>query len=206
MSAPDTKYYAINGTGGTVPAGTVTVASGSAGVAGSGTSFLSGYTPGDTIVVNGEEHTILSIGNNTALTTVNKWGQSIGGAAHTLYTLQPTLFDLAGIPWPKGIYDPYSQPLDLGDGSLRAGGWPTAEWQWKFLGRVDRQSLRTYIPILSNALGRANIQVRFRTRVNENNDAFVTFKGQMIWPRPETLDTQRRVPFVLKFRALIDLS
>lgn len=202
MTGPDTQYYAIAGAG-VAGAGTVDV-SGSTGVIGTGTDF-GDFAPGDIIAINGEEHTIGAVATPTGLATVGAWAQTVSGASFTYYSLQTTLLS-AGIPFPKGPYAPFSQPLDLGDGSLRGGGWPTAEWQWKFITRAQRQLLRAYLPAVSDALGAASGQVRFRTRVNESSDAFVTFRGQMIWPYPETLDAQRRVPFALKFRALVDLS
>lgn len=205
MSGPDVMHYAISGANGAI-AGTVAVNPTFTTVIGTGTSFLSGLNIGDTIVVNGEEHTILTISNNTTLHTVLPWNQTASGVTATVYSLSPTLFDFAGIPWPKGLYSPFSQPIDLGDGGLRGGGWPLAEWQWKFLTRPHRQSLRGYLPITYPSIGTASGQVRFRTSVNEQNDVFVTFLGQMIWPYPEQRDAQRRVPFVVKFRALVDLS
>jgi hypothetical protein len=203
MTGPEIKYYAFAAAGVAGP-GTVAIA-GSTGVLGTGTSF-GNYNPGDTIVINGEEHTVGAVASALSLATVNPWAQTVSGAAYTYYSLQQTLFSAFGIPFPKGVYEPYSQPLDLGDGSLRGGGWPTAEWRWGYLTRAQRQSLRGYLPITVPAIGQPSGLVRLCTSVNEQNDVFVTFKGQMLWPHPEARDYQRRPGFVLRFRALVDLS
>lgn len=207
--APDTQYFAIcfaNEAG----TGTVTLVATSADVVGSGTNFLT-YHAGDTIVVTGEEHTVSFVTDNTHLTTVLPWGQSASGAAFTHYLLTPTIEDHTegghvAVVFPRPIYMPYTQPLDLGDGSLRGGGWATAEWQWDILTRDQREALRAYMPATVPSVAPTSALVRFRTSVNEENDVFVTFLGQMLWPPGETKDATARKPFSLKFRALVDLS
>jgi len=204
--AADTPYYAITIAASGAATGMVTVGAASRSVVGSGTNFQTlGLKAGATILVNGEEHTLRDDPvNDTNITTVNLWAQSGSGLAYAVYALSPLTTN--AIPMPKGLYNPYSQLLDLGDGSMRGGGWPTAEWHWGFLTRPQRQALANFLPVNAPAQGNPGVFVRLRTSVNENNDVFVTFKGQMLWPYPEVRDTQRRPNFVLKFRALVDLS
>jgi len=202
----DTKYYALNQQAGVAQSGTITLSTPTNAVTGSGTAFLTGHHVGDTIVANGEEHTIASITSNTVMTIAGVAAATASGLSYVLYDMSATL-QSQGVPFPKSIYEPYSQMLDLGDGGLRGGGWPVAEWHWGFLTRAQRQTLRGLLPVSGTpALGNPSGLVRLRTAINENNDAFITFKGQMLWPHPEPKDTQRRPNFVLKFRALVDLS
>jgi hypothetical protein len=104
-----------------------------------------------------------------------------------------------GIPAPKGIFVPYSQPLDLGDGGLRGGGWATAEWRWGFLSQAHRDILRAYIP-------GASAQIIIRTSVNDNQDAFYDFVAQAIWPPAEEKQAGRRLGFTLRFRAMQQMT
>jgi hypothetical protein len=186
--------------------GTVSITAASRSVIGVGTNFQTlGLKAGATILVAGEEHTLRDDPiNDTNITTVNVWGQTAAGQAYVAYAMLDLNF--SGIPFPQGLYNPYSQLLDLGDGSIRGGGWATAEWHWGYLTRGQRQSLAGYLPVNAPSRGNPGVFVRLRTAVNENNDAFVTFKGQALWPYPEKKDFQRRPDFVLKFRALVDLS
>lgn len=202
MPSPDTKYYALSGTTVGNP-GTVTVSSGFPTIVGSSTTFLSSFSVGDTIVVAGEEHTVTSILNDTHLSTVNNWAQSASGQAYTGYKLSDTL-EAHSVVFPKGVFLPYSQGLDLADGSLRGAGWATAEWQWGFITRAQRQVLRSYWPNVPAIP--TSVLLRFRTSVNEQNDVFTTFQGQALWPQAEAKQATRRVPFVIRFRALVDLS
>lgn len=202
----DNQHYAITSGVELAATGTVSITAGSRAVVGVGTNFLGiQIKAGGTLLIAGEEHTLRDDpADDTHITTVNTWAQTLGTQPYTAYGLVD--LTVAGIPFPKGLYNPYSQLLDLGDGGMRGGGWPTAEWHWGYLTRPQRESLSSYLPAARPSAGNPGVFVRLRTSVNENNDAFVTFKGQMLWPYPEVRDYQRRPGFVLKFRALVDLS
>jgi hypothetical protein len=109
---------------------------------------------------------------------------------------------LAGgtFPPPKSTFRPYSMPLDLGDGSVRGGGWAEAEWRWGFLTRAQRDAIRAYCT-------QASAAVYIYTRTNDNTDAYATYQAAMIWPQAEEKESKGDRPdFVLTYRRLIPSS
>lgn len=202
MPSPDLKHYALS-SGAAAHPGTVAVSTGFGDVVGTGTAFLTDYAVGDTVVVNGEEHTVNNIGGNLLMATLKGWAQTASGAAYSGYKLSPTL-DALGVAWPKGLFLPYSQPLDLADASVRGAGWATAEWDWGYITRAQRELLRAFWPAYPAVP--VSLYTRVRTSINDNNDEFITFLGQALWPQAEAKDATRRRPFIVKFRALVDLS
>ncbi len=208
MAGPDVMQYALAATASS-STGTVTLVAGNPTVTGAGTNFMTVFKVGDNILVNGEEHTVAAVTSNTSLSTINNWNQSGSGLTAYCYALASNTLAVLStpVPWPKGAqYVPYSQPLDLGDGSLRAGGWPTTQWAWGFLTRNQRNILRSFWPASPSMAIPASALLRIRTAVNEDNDVFANFVGQAIWPQSEPKDAQRRVPFSLKFRALVPID
>ena len=63
--------------------GTVTVQTGNITVVGVGTTFLSSFTPGNQIVVNGETRIVSSVESDTSLTT-DAWSGNTTGATYTI--------------------------------------------------------------------------------------------------------------------------
>jgi hypothetical protein len=177
--------------------GTVAVTAASADVTGTGTAFLADFDDGGIIIINGiwrrvELYDIIN--PNTHVVADAPWPETLSGV--TAYKLALDFLDTdLGIPAPKGVFVPYSQPLDLGDGSLRGGGWATAEWRWGFLSQAHREILREYIPGSSASL-------LIRTSINDEADAFYDFLTQAIWPAAEDRQAGRRMAFTLRFRAM----
>ena len=98
---------------------------------------------------------------------------------------------------PMGTFTPYSKPLDLGDGSVRGGGWMAATWDWQdIISAAERHQLRTFCTGASS-------WVYIVTLVNDL-DAYLAYYGVMIWPEEaEERDWLRRVKFQIKFRGLV---
>lgn len=100
------------------------------------------------------------------------------------------------INYPKSTYHPYSQMLDIGDGTVRGGGWPTATWHWDFLPKAQRDALRQIITGASRS-------VNIRTKVMDS-DAYVYFTAVAIWPiESEERDAGRRLNFDIQFRNMV---
>lgn len=107
------------------------------------------------------------------------------------------LLSVRGIDDPKSTFHPYSQSIQLGDGTVRGAGWPTATWTWKMLNQTMRDLLRVLIPAQSAV-------VYITTRTLDNASAYATYKATAIWPiEEEYLDATRRPDFVIKFQALV---
>ena len=97
---------------------------------------------------------------------------------------------------PLATFTPYSKPLDLGDGSVRGGGWIACTWDWQdIISAAERHSLRTFCT-------GASAHVYIATRVNDQ-DAYLAYYAWMIWPQEEERDFLRRVKFQIKFRAMV---
>jgi hypothetical protein len=97
---------------------------------------------------------------------------------------------------PLATFTPYSKPLNLGDGSVRGGGWIAATWDWQdVISAAERHQLRTFCTGASSS-------VFIATLVNDN-DVYLAYSAVMIWPQEEERDFLRRVKFQIKFRALV---
>lgn len=182
--------------------GTVATTSGTGNVVGTGTLFLSEVAQNDIAIIAGLPYTVLSVADNTHMGVSRVVPSTLSGQVLGVYNLHTTIMQ-HGVPAPKGIFTNYSQPLDLGDGSLRGGGWPTAEWQWKYLTRAQRDILRE---LTSPSAAASSSQVYMKTLQNESTDLFAVYLGQCMWPQAEPKDATRRVPFTLRFRALVRVS
>jgi hypothetical protein len=105
--------------------------------------------------------------------------------------------DSLGIPDPKGIYRPYTEAVNLGDGTVRGAGYPTAEWQWGFLTQTQREALRDYC-------AGASASVYIETTTTENSDEYKDFLAVMIWPEEEErTSAMRRLEFSVQFRQMV---
>lgn len=105
--------------------------------------------------------------------------------------------DALGVDDPKSTYHPNSQLLQLGDGTVRGGGWVTATWTWKALSQSQRDTLRGFIP------GQSAV-VYIATRTLDNASSYANFQAVAIWPtQEEYLDATRRPDFALKFQRLV---
>lgn len=110
-----------------------------------------------------------------------------------------TLVDLSllstPVPYPKGLFVPYSKLLDLGSGLQRGGGWTTVTWHWEIISPTQRDMMKTFCPGQSSS-------VWIVTRVNDQ-DVFQYFSAFMIWPQNEQRDFLRRSSFDILFRGLV---
>lgn len=176
--------------------GTAAISASSANVVGTGTDFGGELRVGDVLYLNGEYRVVETITDDTHLAVTEEWTTTASGLAMAGYKMYHVEDDMH-LPAPKGMFVPYSQPLDLGDGGVRGAGWPTAEWRWGFLTLAQRQELRGFAPGASEL-------VAVKTTINEN-DAYAYFVGQAIWPQAEAKDAGRRPGFVLRFRALVEI-
>lgn len=112
---------------------------------------------------------------------------------------------------PNYKFAPFSQSLDLGDGTVRGGGWATAEWIWNgnsndYIPTDQRDQLRTFCP-------GASAEVYIQTYTNERDtvtpfgsNVVKIFNGVMIWPQEERRDADTRRDFSIKFRRLIEVT
>lgn len=178
-------------------AGTVAHGSGDGVLNGTGTAFLTEFKTGDLVIVNGVYRVVFSVTSDTLLGVAPDWDTVESGQAVSGYSMQ-NLETALSVAAPKSSYQPYSTQLDLGDGSVRGAGWPEAEWRWGYLTQAQRDALRDYV-------SGAGAAVAIYTETNEDSDAFAFFLAQAIWPPQETKDATRRIPFVLRFRALVEV-
>lgn len=177
--------------------GTVAYTSGNGNVTGTGTAFLSEFATGDVVYINGHYRVVFSVTDNTHMSIAPNWDDSASGQAVIGYDMQNVETDLE-LAAPKGVFLPYSQPLDLGSGGVRGAGWATAEWRWGFLTQAQRDDLR-------DVVAGASAPVAIYTTTNENADEYAFFVGQALWPAAENKDAGRRISFTLRFRALVEV-
>lgn len=212
MPSPATPNYALGLDFNA--AGTVAVTATSANVTGTGTAFLTEFAVGDVIIIGAARHRVVTRFSDTALTispvsAVTASGLAIAGSS--LIALQDLPELVTGTPEkmtaPKGLFVRYTQPIDLGDGGLRGGGWATAEWQWGFMPRWMRDVLRGgWFQAGSPPVPVASKLLYMRTSVYESSDQYRVFQAQAIWPQAEARVATRRIGFSLKFRALVQIG
>jgi hypothetical protein len=174
--------------------GTFTTAT-SIGVFGSGTNFDGELLPGDYLNIGGEARIVNDVVSDTELTVTVAYGDNYTGLPATRVRLLNVETDL-GLPAPRGIFTPYTQPVVLGNGLVRGAGWKTAEWRWGFITRAQRQTLRAYC-------AGASANVYIKTRTVDNSDAYVIYNANLIWPQQEEPQAGRRLDFILKFQGLV---
>lgn len=101
------------------------------------------------------------------------------------------------LPPPRSTYTPYSEQIDLGDGTIRGAGWAQASWNWGFLTQAQRDQLRTFCP-------GASASVYISTRTTDSADVYDDFTAVMIWPQAEERDSKQvRPDFTVQFRKLV---
>jgi hypothetical protein len=98
---------------------------------------------------------------------------------------------------PRATYRPYTDKVQLGDGSFRGIGAPIVTWRWGFLTQEQRDQLRLYCTGKSAA-------VHIQTTIVDSADEYRQFSCVMVWPDEEERQTTRRLDFVLEFRQLVD--
>lgn len=107
------------------------------------------------------------------------------------------LFDLDIIA-PLSNFKPYSQAVELGDGSVKGMGVPVSEWYWAFVSEEERDILKGYCPGLS-------AEVFIRT-LDDNLD-WRDFRALMIWPvESEDRQVGASMKFQLTFRIREDCT
>lgn len=177
--------------------GTVAYTSGNGNVTGTGTAFTTEFATGDVLYVNGHYRVVFSVTDDTHMSIAPNWDDAASGQAVVGYAMQHVETDL-GLAAPKGVFLPYSQPLDLGSGGVRGAGWAQAEWRWGFLTQAQRDDLR-------DVVAGASAPVVIYTTTNEDADDYAYFAAQAIWPAAEDRDAGRRKNFTLRFRALVEV-
>lgn len=178
--------------------GTLAYGSGNGNVVGTDTAFTTEFETGDMLYVNGLWRVVFAVTDNTHMSVSPNWATTASGQTAVGYDMKHLETDLS-LPAPKGVFLPYSQALDLGDGSLRGAGWASAEWRWGFLTLAQRNSLRALVTGASR-------QVVIYTTTNESSDAYAFYLAQALWPQAEERDAGRRRNFTLRFRALVGLA
>lgn len=122
----------------------------------------------------------------------------IGATQVALVTL-----DSLGIPDPKMIYLEGEEAADLWSVQARILGLPIVIWDWGYVERAWRTSLRAYCasPAISS-------EVYIETQTNENSDEFRQFRVSMRWPLDEgrNIDGTYRIPFRIQFFVLEDVT
>jgi len=94
---------------------------------------------------------------------------------------------------PSSFFSPYSDLVQLGDGTISGQGWSTAEWRFDFLSKAQRNALKAFCP------GKSKV-VFIRTIKDDGN--YANYKAVMIWPDEEKWFAQRITEFVLRFQRL----
>lgn len=176
--------------------GTGTISTVGTALTGSGSLFTSELAAGYVITSGGVSVVILSITDNTHATLVNAPAVDFSGAAYTI-TAVYNLEQLQITP-PKSAFKPWVESKDLGNGTARGMGRPMATWQWGFISRSQRDTLKTF------CLGKS-ARVFIVTRQNDSSDIYTNYDAVLLWPDEEDKTAGRRLNFALQFRDLIAL-
>ena len=152
------------------------------------------------ITIAGETRVVDFVTNDTSLTVLENF--TVGSAGQQTYTgvNLENLEDLTTEVYPpKSTFQEFSQPVLLGDGTVRGAGWITGEWRWGFLTQAQRNQLRTFCTGASNA-------VFIRTHENDNSDEYTYFSGTLVWPTGnEEKDAGFRLDLVARFQNLTEV-
>lgn len=107
-----------------------------------------------------------------------------------------TSTSLIPFPPPRSTFQPYSQPVELGDATVRGAGYPVAEWHWDFLTTPQRDALRAFCT-------GASATVYVKTKTMETANTYGTFQAIMLWPpAEERIEKGDRSDFNLVFRCI----
>ena len=186
-----------------VGAGTISVPNGSNVVTGVGTTFTTQAHVGDMLIVTGSViGTVASISDNLhLLMNLNYTGSTLSGSSYQLDPLVNVETLVAAWPFaPKPVPKLWQQDFDLGSGLKRGLGGASTLWQFGFVTQAFRDALRVYCPAPNSSAA-----VWIRTRGLDNATGYLTYAAAMLWPLAEPLETLRRVPFEVTFRALVIL-
>lgn len=170
-------------------------------VTGTSTLFTTEFIAGDYITLGGQTRIVASTPvSNTSLTVTIAFGVTVSGQTITRVRLTNvesiTVSSGPSIRAPNGNFQPYSQPLKLGNGLVRGGGWPTDVWRWGYMTQQQRDALRAYSTGASNS-------VYIKTRTVDSADSYAVFSASMIWPIKEERVATRRDTFELQFQKLV---
>lgn len=187
-------------------------ATGTAAIAGTTAIVLTGgaalteFAPGDIIVLNGETRIIDTVTDDDNMAATTAFVTTASGLAITGVSMKNPEDELGltseekpSAPNTNDGFLEYTQPIDLANGSVRGAGWATAEWKFGFITRAMREALRDFCPGASS-------EVYIRTRVYDNEDEYRYYSAIMVWPVPEKRDAGTRLDFVIRFRALVQIT
>jgi len=191
-----TRYnYAISTTA-TDPGGTAQISVTGTAVVGTLTAFVTELFVGSVIHSSGYDLVVATVTDNTHATVVTAPASNFSLASWTVTHMENV--ESLGLTPPKSTFKPWASTVDLGNGTARALGRPSAVWQWGFMSTANRNALRAY------CTGKS-ARVYIRTRKNDSSDAYVTYSGVMLWPDDEERFANRRLNFAIEFRDLVAL-
>lgn len=167
-------------------------------VVGTGSAFDTEFAARYLIVIAGETRIVDTITDATHLAVTENFTVGSGGGAVVYTGVNMVNVESLTTPLnaPKSTFVEYSRVINLGDGSIRGMGWPTASWRFGFLATSQRDQLRTFCALASN-------DVYIRTRKNDTGSAYQYYSCQLVWPiGQEDKDHGFRLDFVAEFRDL----
>ena len=123
---------------------------------------------------------------------------SIGSSAETLQNVE----DL-GLPPPHPApFREWAVTYEAGDGRVHGDGWPSADWNWDYLGKDHIATLREYCSGKS-----APIYIQ---TLNADGETYGIYYAIMVWPTMPDEATfgmgRASTNFVLKFTHLQEVS
>lgn len=99
------------------------------------------------------------------------------------------------LPAPKSMefYQPYTQYIPAGDGTVFGAGWAVTEWHWGYVTKAQYEQLKTFC-------SGASSEVYIKTR--KNDGTYATYKAVMVWPQTHNIQGDIYLEFTLKFQRL----
>lgn len=191
-----TRYNYEISTTGNDPGGTAQISVTGTAVLGTLTAFNSELFVGSIIHSSGYDLVVATVTDNTHATVVTAPASNFSLASWTVTHMENV--ESLGVTPPKSTFKPWVSTVDLGNGTARALGRPSAVWQWGFMSTANRNSLRAY------CTGKS-ARVYIRTRKNDSSDAYVTYSAVMLWPDDEDRFNRWRLNFSIEFRDLVAL-
>jgi hypothetical protein len=98
---------------------------------------------------------------------------------------------------PKFDIKRYSKTANLGDATVRGGGWQILTWYWNGLSKTQWAALKAFCP------GKSAV-VYIRTKVQDQS--YQEWQAVLIWPDAEPKDMSYYVPFTITFRLLVNVT
>lgn len=108
---------------------------------------------------------------------------------------------------PEGVthFVAYSRALELGDGTVRGGGFPSTKWHWGFMSAAQYAQLKTFCAGKS-----ANVVIRTTDGTyTTGTPDYAAYNAVMVWPEgPEEVDkfAGRILNVTIEFRHLVIIS